>query len=111
MNEIKCPHCQKAFKIDEARFADILKQVRDHEFDKELHSRLEVAERDKESAVKLAQATTINEVQASVAMKDAEIAKLEAKIESAEIEKKLALSEAVKEQGNGKAITRVVSQR
>jgi hypothetical protein len=95
MNEIKCPHCQKAFKIDEARFADILKQVRDHEFDKELHSRLEVAERDKESAVKLAQATTINEVQASVAMKDAEIAKLEAKIESAEIEKKLALSEAV----------------
>ncbi|MDQ3123776.1 MAG: DUF2130 domain-containing protein [bacterium] len=95
MNEIKCPHCQKAFKIDEAGFADILKQVRDHEFDKELHSRLEAAEKDKESAVKLAQANALNEVQASVALKDAEIAKLVAKVESAEVEKKLALSEAV----------------
>jgi len=95
MNEVVCPNCKRAFKIDEAGFADILKQVRDHEFDKELHARLEAAERDKENAVKLAQANTINEVQANVALKDAEIAKLKAKIESAEVEKKLALSEAV----------------
>jgi hypothetical protein len=86
MNEIICPNCKKAFRIDEAGFANILKQVRDDEFD---------AEKDKQNAVKLAQATTLNEVQASVAMKDAEIAKLMAKIESSEIEKKLALSEAV----------------
>jgi hypothetical protein len=32
MNEIICPHCKKAFKVDEAGFADIVKQVRDHEF-------------------------------------------------------------------------------
>jgi hypothetical protein len=95
MNEIKCPHCKKAFKIDEAGFADILKQVRDHEFENELHSRLEIAEKDKENAVKLAQANTKNELQADVAKKDAEIAKLQARIESGEIEKKLALSEAV----------------
>jgi hypothetical protein len=50
MNEIICPHCKKAFKIDEAGFADIIKQVRDHEFENELHSRLEMAEKDKESA-------------------------------------------------------------
>jgi hypothetical protein len=95
MNEIICPHCKKAFKIDEAGFADILKQVRDHEFENELHSRLEIAEKDKQSAVQLAQATTKNELQADVAKKDAEIAKLQARIESAETEKKLALSEAV----------------
>lgn len=29
MHEIICPHCSKAFKIDEAGYADILKQVRD----------------------------------------------------------------------------------
>ena len=45
MNEIICPRCQKAFKIDEAWYSDILKQVRDHEFDEQLHNRLELAER------------------------------------------------------------------
>jgi len=52
-------------------------------------------EKDKESAIKLAEANTKNELQADAAKKDAEIAKLLAKIESGEIEKKLALSEAV----------------
>ena len=33
MHEIICPHCEKAFKIDEAGYADILKQVRDSDFD------------------------------------------------------------------------------
>ncbi len=106
MNEIICPHCKKAFKVDEAGFADILKQVRDHEFAKELHERLEMAEKDKESAVKLAEANTKSELQANLAKqdtmiaelkttKDAEIAKLQAKIEATETEKKLAVTEAV----------------
>ena len=37
MNEVICPHCKKAFKIDEAGYADILKQVRDHQFNDELN--------------------------------------------------------------------------
>jgi hypothetical protein len=41
MREITCPHCGKAFKIDEAGYADIVKQVRDREFDDELHDRIE----------------------------------------------------------------------
>ena len=57
MNEIICPHCQKAFKIDEAGYADILKQVRDHEFDQQLHERLELAEQEKQAAINLAEAT------------------------------------------------------
>ncbi len=58
MNEIICPNCKKAFKVDEAGFADILKQVRDHQFQEELENRLNLAEKEKESAVKLAEAHT-----------------------------------------------------
>lgn len=106
MNEIICPHCKKAFQIDEAGFADILKQVRNQEFDKELHERLELLEKDKESAVKLAEANTRSAVQNDIVKKDTEIAKLKAekdaevnilqsKLESTETEKKLAVTEAV----------------
>lgn len=106
MNEIICPHCKKAFKIDEAGYAEILSQVRTHEFDQELHERLAVAEKEKESAIKLAEEKTKNELRSSItqveqqlaelkAGKDAEIAKLQAKLESSETEKRLALSEAV----------------
>ena len=47
MNEIICPNCKKAFKVDEAGFADILKQVRDRQFEEELTNRLELAEKKK----------------------------------------------------------------
>jgi len=53
MHEIICPHCGKAFKIDEAGYADILKQVRDSEFDKALHERLALAEKEKKTAIEL----------------------------------------------------------
>lgn len=56
MNEIICPNCKKAFKIDESGFADILKQVRDRQFEEELQKRLDLAEKEKEDAVKIAEA-------------------------------------------------------
>jgi len=77
MQDIICPHCKQVFKVDEAGFADILNQIRNHEFEKELHDRLE-------TAVKLAEAK-----------KDSELAELKSKISNAELEKKLAISEAV----------------
>lgn len=95
MNEIVCPHCKKAFKVDEAGFADILKQVRTHEFEKELHERLEMLEKEKEHAVKLAEAHLKNTIQADLAKKDAEVAELKAKMSSVEMEKRLAVTEAV----------------
>lgn len=79
MNEIICPHCKKAFKVDEAGFADILKQVRDHEFEAELRERAELLERDKQNAIKLAEANTKNALQADIAKRDAEIADLKAR--------------------------------
>ena len=60
MHEIICPHCSKAFKIDEAGYANILKQVRDGDFDKQLHERLELAEREKRDAIALAEAKVTN---------------------------------------------------
>ncbi len=97
MNEIVCPHCKKTFKLDEADFTNILKQVRDGEFEKELHERLELFEKDKESAVALAEAKTKSALQAETAQKDAEIVKLQSKLDSIDTEKKLAVTEAVEE--------------
>ena len=55
MNEINCPNCKRAFKVDEAGFADILKQVRDQQFEEELRKRLTLAEVEKQNAIKLAE--------------------------------------------------------
>lgn len=78
MNEIICPNCHKAFKVDEAGFADILKQVRDHQFEEELKTRLDLAEREKENAVKLAEANIKNALQNELADKDKELIQLKA---------------------------------
>ncbi|MCH7830009.1 MAG: DUF2130 domain-containing protein [Proteobacteria bacterium] len=95
MNEIKCPHCGKAFKVDEAGYADILKQVRDSEFEQQLHERLELAEKDKLNAVELAKNKVGNEMQKAAAAKDAEIQDLKAKLGTNELVQKLAITEAV----------------
>jgi len=118
MNEIICPHCKKAFKVDEAGFADIVKQVRDHQFEEELNNRLTLAEKEKDSAVKLAEANIKTAAQQELATKDkeisdlkaenslhlaeqlakkeAEIAEMNSKIQNAELDKKLEVSEAIK---------------
>lgn len=117
MNEIICPSCKKAFKIDEAGFADIVKQIRNHEFEEELHKREVQYKADKESAVKFAEehaknvskddlnkkeieiATLKADKETALAVlksqKDAELAELKAKVHSVETEKMLAVTEAV----------------
>lgn len=95
MHEIICPHCNKAFKIDEAGYADILKQVRDTDFEKQLHERLELAEQDKRNAVELAQTKVTNELQQAASAKDAKIQELKAKLDASEITKKLAVTDAL----------------
>jgi hypothetical protein len=95
MHEIICPQCGKAFKIDEAGYADILKQVRDSAFDQQLHERLELAEREKQNAVELAQAKVASEMQKSAVAKDSEIQDLKAKLDAGEGARKLAVAEAL----------------
>jgi hypothetical protein len=95
MHEIICPHCGKAFKIDEAGYANILKQVRDSEFEQQLHDRLELAELDKRNAVELAETKVASGMQKAAAAKDTEIQELKAKLDAGEVARKLAVTEAL----------------
>ena len=95
MNKIICPNCKKSFELDDAGFADILKQVRDETFDKELKEREKMFEQDKENAVKLAEANIKNAAQKYLAGKETEISEMKSKLENAELSKKLAVTEAV----------------
>ena len=102
MHEIICPHCKKAFKIDEAGYADIQKQVRDAEFDKQreelekrLHERLQLAEQEKRNAVALEQARMTGELTSSAANKDAEIQVLKNQLEAAAMANRLELTKAL----------------
>jgi len=94
MKDIICPKCKKAFKVDEAGYADILKQVRDHEFDKELHDRLDIAEKEKQNAIKLAEANITIKLQNDLAKKENDLTEMKSKINNTELEKKLAVTEA-----------------
>lgn len=106
MNEIKCPHCGKVFQVDETGFASIVRQVRDHEFDKELSTRLHTAEElarsQAENRFKDDLATKETEISAlktrattAISKKDTEIAELKAKIQASESDKQLAINQAV----------------
>jgi len=97
MHEIICPHCDKAFKIDEAGYADILKQVRDKAFEQQLHERLALAEKDKLTAVELAKSEVGNKMQVATAAKDTEIQALKAQLDTGEVTTKLAVTEALGE--------------
>ena len=67
MNEIKCPHCGKVFQVDEQGFADILRQVRTAEFDKEIAQREGMLQEQNAQAVKLAVAKAQHDAQAQAA--------------------------------------------
>lgn len=95
MHEIICPHCGKAFTVDEAGYADLVKQVRDSEFEKQLHERLELAERDKQTAVELATTKLASELRTAAMAKDSEIQELKAKIEAGTLTQQLAVAEAL----------------
>ena len=96
MHEIICPHCKKAFKVDEAGYADILKQVHDSEFEEQLHERLELAEQEKKKEVELAKSNIRNDMLEVSAAKDAEIKELKARLNAGETERQLAVAEALK---------------
>ena len=80
MNEIKCPHCGRVFQVDERGFADILRQVRTAEFDKEIAQREGMLQEQNAQAVKLAVAKAQQDAQAKTAQRDARIAELETRL-------------------------------
>jgi len=100
MNDIICPKCKKAFKVDKAGYAEIIKQVRDHQFEEEINNRLG-------DAIQLAEAKITNSFQDKTSTKEKEfdeilgkkekeIIEMKSKLENSETEKKLTVSEATK---------------
>ena len=75
MAELKCPKCGTTFKVDDTSYADILNQVRNHEFEAELEKRLEQSLRSEKQS------------------HQAEIAELKAKFEQASTELKAKLAQ------------------
>jgi hypothetical protein len=95
MSEIKCPNCETVFSIDEAQYAEIMSQVRTAEFDKELHQRLELADQAKRTEIELAEAKVAEKLKEEATKKDSAIAELKAKLDATELQKKLAVQEAL----------------
>ena len=84
MNDIICPHCNTAFKVDGSGYADILKQVRDRDFEQQLKQRLDLAEKDKQNAIELAMAKKASELQ-----------RLESELRDRDLKQQLAIKDAV----------------
>lgn len=113
MQEIKCPQCGKVFKVDESGFSDIVKQVRDQEFEREIKERealfkadLETHLRAGEVEKKLAVTEAVSELEKALSKKDtelsglkaqmdAELEKLRAEVRNDETKRQLAVTEAV----------------
>ena len=94
-NKILCPNCQTAFTIDEAGYADIVRQVHGLEFDKALEERLAIAEREKLSEVELAVSKVRAEMQLASSEKDNFITELKTSLNSSETKRDLAIAEAL----------------
>ena len=96
MNDIKCPHCHQAFKIDESSYADIVVQIRNSEFEAEVNRRLELAEKDKKSALDLAKSEFQQQLIEQNAQKNDEIKDLQSKIDAIDAHHELVKAEAVR---------------
>lgn len=80
--EIKCPKCGAVFQVDEASYAQIVKQVRDDEFARDLTEREKSFEREKLAAVELAKVDTEKTLQSELSQRENQIIKLEAQIDN-----------------------------
>lgn len=119
MNEIKCPHCGEVFKVDASGYADIVKQVRDAEFSRDLDERVKAVQREGEQALELERSRSTAALQQAesqrnaqlveqkntadqklaqeVAKRDAELAELQAKLAAADKAQEMALAAAAAE--------------
>ncbi|MBQ6421698.1 MAG: DUF2130 domain-containing protein [Clostridia bacterium] len=102
MQEIKCPNCGKVFQVDESGYAQIMQQVRDKEFEKELERREQEIRQKKEDDLKIERMEQEKIHSAALARKDSalaeikqEVERLKAQLQNAQTEKKLAVTEAV----------------
>ena len=115
MNEIKCPKCGTVFQINETDYESIAKQIKDHEFEKELTQREEQYKKDKENAIKLAESNkdleiqelklklsaleeqTKSKIESELSKKELEIKELKSKLEVQESKQELEIQKVVTE--------------
>ena len=81
MNEIRCPHCGKVFQVDESGYAQLLKQVRDAEFERDMAERERLLDAANKSAVQAAETRVRAEGERALAERDGKIAQLQAQLE------------------------------
>ena len=105
MQELRCPHCGEVFQVDETGYAQLARQVRDSEFDKELRRREQELLARQESELDLARLRqeqayqkTLRDKDEALAQSAREAERLRERLESSETEKKLAVAEAVQRQ-------------
>lgn len=100
MNEIKCPNCGTIFKIDETEYDSIVKQIRDKEFEKEMSLREQEHTKDKESAIKLAEAHLREELTKQLTERDLEITNLKNELKTKEEQTQSKLEQEYKDELN-----------
>ena len=93
MKDIKCPSCGKTFRIDPSSFEDILLQIKDEEFNKQIEERLKLAEEDKNKGIEIAKQELKIKLMEDRQKKDTKIQDLESKLNIAEEKKLNALNE------------------
>ena len=93
--ELKCPHCGKVFKIDEGDYAELLQQVRGKEFEKELHDRLAQLEENKRKDEAILKSQLEGQNKDSINRLQNEINELKNALKNSELQKDLAVKEAV----------------
>ena len=93
MKDIKCPSCGKTFRIDPSSFQEILLQIKDEEFNKQIEERLKLAEEDKNKGIEIAKQELKIKLMEDRQKKDTKIQDLESKLNIAEEKKLNALNE------------------
>ena len=93
MKDIKCPSCGKTFRIDPSSFEEILLQIKDEEFNRQIEERLKLAEEDKNKGIEIAKQELKIKLMEDRQKKDTKIQDLESKLNIAEEKKLNALNE------------------
>jgi hypothetical protein len=101
MHEIKCPHCETVFSVDQAEYAGLLDQVRTKEFEVELTKRLHLEQEKQAAQIELAKAEVEKAQAKALAAKELELAKLKSELENStnqiELARKSEAEKAAKE--------------
>lgn len=95
MNEIKCPHCQTVFTIDESSYADIVSQVRNKEFAEDVHKQLEFAKKQFETEKALAKEQEKRLYDEERAQFEQKILSLELALKNADVKEEKNVQEAL----------------